>query len=150
MNLFADATRHMDELGIPQWDERYPTADDTSEDLARNELYVGIIHGAIACSFTLNPRCDPEYADASWLYPALNHSVIHRLCVHPDFQNQGVAKQAMHFVESTLRSNGVQVVRLDAFSRNPYALRLYERLGYQKIGEVTFRKGVFYFYEKRL
>lgn len=150
MALFAAATQHMDELGIPQWDERYPTRDDIANDLTRGELYVGLLDGAIACSFTLSPRCDPEYADASWQYPTLSYSVIHRLCVHPDFQNRRIAAHAIRFMEDTLRRIGVQAVRLDAFSRNPYALRLYKRLGYQKIGEVTFRKGIFYFYEKRL
>lgn len=56
----------------------------------------------------------------------------------------------MRFIESTFLGNGIQAVRLDAFSLNPYALRLYERLGYRKTGEVTFRKGVFYLYEKEL
>ncbi len=150
MRLFAAATRRMDELGIPQWDERYPTQDDLSGDLARDELYVGLLDGAIACSFTLSPRCDPEYADGNWQYPKLRFSVIHRLCVHPDFQNRGVAKQAICFLEDTLLADGIQAIRLDAFSRNPYALRLYERLGYHKTGEVIFRKGLFYLYEKKL
>jgi ribosomal protein S18 acetylase RimI-like enzyme len=56
----------------------------------------------------------------------------------------------MAFIEETLRARGVKAVRLDAFSLNPFALRLYERLGYEKTGEVTFRKGLFYLYEKDL
>ena len=140
----------MDALGIPQWDEIYPSRDVLSEDLERGELYVGLLGGAIACSFTLSPRCDPEYASGDWQYPALSFSVIHRLCVHPSFQNRRVAAQAMRFIEDTLRSSGIQAVRLDAFSLNPYALRLYERLGYRKAGEANFRKGLFYLFEKKL
>jgi len=148
--LFAAAIKHMDTLGIPQWDEIYPSREVLFDDLARGELYVGLLGGAIACAFTLSPRCDPEYAYGDWQYPDLRFSVIHRLCVHPAFQNRRVAQRAMRFIESTFLCSGIQAVRLDAFSLNPYALRLYERLGYRKTGEVTFRKGVFYLYEKKL
>ena len=150
VTLFADAIRHMDSQGIPQWDELYPSRDDLRDDLLRGELYAGLLDGAVACAFALSPRCDSAYARGNWRYPSLRFCVIHRLCVHPSFQNRRVAAQAMRFIEDTLRTEGIQAVRLDAFSLNPYALRLYERLGYSKVGEVTFRKGLFYFFEKKL
>jgi ribosomal protein S18 acetylase RimI-like enzyme len=56
----------------------------------------------------------------------------------------------MKYAEDTLRSEGIEAVRLDAFSQNPAALRLYEKRGYEKVGEVTFRKGRFYLFEKKL
>ncbi len=148
--LFDAAIRHMNALGIPQWDEVYPSRDVLSDDLKRGESYVGLLDGTIACSFALSPRCDPEYAFGEWQYPDLVFSAVHRLCVHPCFQNRRVASQAMRFIENLLRSHGIWAVRLDAFSLNPYALRLYERLGYNKVGEVNFRKGLFYLLEKRL
>lgn len=150
VRLFRAAVRRMDEQGIPQWDEIYPSAEVLSDDLARNELYAGFAERKIVCAFVLSPRCDPEYALAHWRRPEMDYCVIHRLCVHPDFQNRRAAARAMAFIENTLRSEGFRAVRLDAFSRNPYALRLYERLGYEKIGEATFRKGLFYLYEKDL
>jgi ribosomal protein S18 acetylase RimI-like enzyme len=150
VRLFRAAVRRMDEQGIPQWDEIYPSADVLAEDLTRNELFAGLSEGRIACAFTLSTRCDPEYALACWRRPEPHYFVIHRLCVHPDFQCRRAASQAMAFIEETLRARGVKAVRLDAFSLNPFALRLYERLGYEKTGEVTFRKGLFYLYEKDL
>ena len=76
--------------------------------------------------------------------------VLHRLCVHPDFQGQGVARQAMDYLENEVRARGIQTIRLDAFSQNPTALHLYESRGYQKAGEISYRKGLFYLYEKKL
>ncbi len=49
-----------------------------------------------------------------------------------------------------LRDRGIESVRLDAFSLNPYALRMYEGLGYKKVGEANWRKGLFYLFEKNL
>jgi len=58
--------------------------------------------------------------------------VVHRLCVSPDYQNLGLAKQLMNFAESYAFGNQFQVIRLDAFLGNPYSQRLYHSLGYQE------------------
>ena len=150
LRLFQAATKHMDEQGIPQWDEVYPNREVLSEDISRGELTVGRIGGKIACVFVLSARHDDEYAQGRWRYPESRFCVLHRLCVHPDFQHRRIAARAMDFIEDALRESGFETIRLDAFSQNPYALRLYESRGYEKIGEVRFRKGLFYLYEKKL
>jgi len=52
--------------------------------------------------------------------------------------------------EGVLINMGIKSVRLDTFSENPAALRLYEKLGYKNTGRVNFRKGLFYLFEKSL
>lgn len=148
--LYRAAIAHMDAAGIHQWDELYPAESVIRGDLGRGELYVGAIEGTIASAFALSPEHDPEYEAGRWECPDLRYCVIHRLCVHPDFQNRGVATQTMRYIEETLRAQGYEAVRLDAFSQNPAALRLYEGFNYQRVGEVTFRKGLFFLFEKRL
>ncbi|MDP4147194.1 MAG: GNAT family N-acetyltransferase, partial [Bacillota bacterium] len=39
---------------------------------------------------------------------------------------------------------------LDVFSLNPFALKMYYKQGYIKVGEVNWRKGKFYLMEKKL
>jgi hypothetical protein len=56
----------------------------------------------------------------------------------------------MIMIEELLRKEGIQSIRLDAFSLNPYALKMYGALGYQKVGETNWRKGLFYLLEKKL
>ena len=41
-------------------------------------------------------------------------------------------------------------VRLDVYSENPYALRLYQGNGYMKRGYADWRKGRFFMMEKQL
>jgi RimJ/RimL family protein N-acetyltransferase len=41
-------------------------------------------------------------------------------------------------------------MRLDAFSENPRALRVYDRDGYRRAGQVRLRKGTFICFEKAL
>ena len=57
---------------------------------------------------------------------------------------------AMEHIEKTLKAQGIEAVRLDAFTKNPYALKLYERCGYHNVGMAHWRKGDFYLMEKYL
>jgi hypothetical protein len=54
----------------------------------------------------------------------------------------------MQFVETKAKNDGYTAIRLDAFSANPKSLELYQGLGYSLAGQVYFRKGMFYCFEK--
>ena len=150
MTLYRAATRHMDVNGIPQWDEIYPAESFIRDDITSGQMRVGIVEGRIAVAYALEECRTGDYEDAAWRYEEPVFVVLHRLCVHPDFQGKGVAKAAMDELEADVLSRGIYAVRLDAFSRNPVALHLYESRGYEKAGEITYRKGLFYLYEKKL
>ena len=150
LRIYRSAIRQMDDRGIHQWDEVYPSENTLSDDIAREEMFCGSLDGRIAAVFTLNTRQDGEYKTGLWQYGNLRYAVVHRLCVDPAHQNRGIGAQSMEYAENALRSGGIEAVRLDAFSQNAAALKLYEKLGYEKVGEVTFRKGLFYLFEKKL
>ena len=148
--IFQAAIDNMNRNGIPQWDEKYPTREDLEADIRRGELYLGLENSRIAAVYVLNQRCDPEYADGQWNYPEDTYYIIHRLCVNPVFQNHGIAVQAIQHIEQELVLQGIQSIRLDAFTLNPYALRLYDKLGYSIVGHADWRMGRFYLMEKHL
>ncbi len=150
MLLVKNAILTMENNHIHQWDEIYPTAEDFAEDIRQGCLYIGISEGKIAVVFALNQLCDEAYQYGSWQYPDREFYVVHRLCVNPLFQHQGVAKQTMLFIEEKLRAEGIAAVRLDAFSNNPSALKLYSHMGYSRTGYAHWRKGRFYLLEKYL
>ena len=150
MNLIKSAIINMEKTGIYQWDEFYPTEEVVTNDINNGELYVGKVGDKIAVIYVINTSCDKEYYDGDWQYPNANYRIIHRLCVHPDFQNNDIAKATMQHIETELRQLGVDAIRLDAFTENPYALSLYENLGYKIVGYADWRKGRFYLMEKYL
>ena len=150
MALFRAATLAMDALRVFQWDEAYPCVEIVQEDIDRAQMQVGLANGKIAVTFVLEPCKEHDYENANWRYPVTEFVVLHRLCVHPAFQGQGVARTAMDYLEGEALSRGARAIRLDAFSQNPAALRLYESRGYEKAGEIRYRKGLFYLYEKKL
>ena len=148
--LYAAAARDMQNKGIDQWDERYPDREILSEDVESGDMVLGLLDGAMACAYVVNRDCDPEYASGAWAHAQGRFCVLHRLCVNPAMQGKGLARQAMARMEKTAREQGFDSVRLDVFSQNLHAQRLYEGLGYRRTGEVRFRKGSFYLMEKAL
>lgn len=149
-HLVAAAVAEMKRNGIDQWDERYPVKEDFAEDIDQRCLYVGWIRGVMAVIFALNQQYDEEYKNGNWSYPDQEFEVLHRLCVNPLFQNQGVGKRTMQFMEEKVRAGNIRAIRLDVFSGNPYALCLYTHMGYRKVGYADWRKGRFYLMEKYL
>lgn len=157
--LVKAAIAVMDSQGIPQWDEVYPAREDLLRDIQAASLFVGETASAgdgggrggkrIAVIYVLNTECYEGYENAAWQCSD-GFRVIHRLCVHPDFQHQGIARQTLSHIEQEAVRFGATSLRLDTFSLNPYSLRLYEHAGYRKTGEAQWRKGLFYLMEKVL
>lgn len=152
-SLIKSAIAKMDSCGIPQWDEIYPTREDFLNDIKTNSLFAGEVceeeKNRIAVIYALNKDCDEEYKKADWQCSG-DYRVIHRLCVHPDFQNRGIARKTMEHIENQAEALGAKCLRLDVFSKNPFSLRLYEHAGYHKTGEANWRKGLFYLMEKEI
>lgn len=144
------AVKKMDEQGIPQWDEIYPTADDFAGDAEKNQLYVAVVDGKPAACFTLNQECDEEYKNGEWSYKGPDFLVIHRLCVNPEFQNQGVGTKVCLEIEKIAAAEGIKSLKLDCFTLNPYSQKMYNKLGYKTVGFADWRKGRFILMEKLL
>lgn len=149
-SIYRAAIRRMQASGIDQWDDVYPTQAVIEQDIANSSMTVGLTDGIITCAFVLNDEQWESYENGRWKYPDLRYSVLHRLCVSPACQGKGVGMQAIQYIEALLKSEGVDVIRLDAFPQNHSAIKLYEKLNYIKVGEAIFRKGIFYLFEKKL
>ncbi len=139
----------MDEQGIPQWDEIYPSKSVLKNDLARRQLHVVETKGRLAALIVVNEEQSPEYAAISWRH-AGRALVVHRLTVHPACQRRGLATLLMDFAEMVAAAENCDCIRLDAFTINPAAVALYENRGYHRAGIVHFRKGDFFCYEKQV
>ena len=148
--LYGAAAQDMWEKGIDQWDEYYPDREILTEDVESGDMTLGFLDGQLACAWVVNREYDPEYELGAWEHTEGDFCVLHRLCVNPEMQGRGLARQAMARMEKNARDQGFDSVRLDVFSQNLHAQRLYERLGYRRTGEVRFRKGIFYLMEKKL
>ena len=150
--LIMDCRKAMEEEGVFQWTDQYPTLKIISNDIQKGNLYRLTKNGKIAGVININELQDPEYKLIKWKNSDVKIMVIHRLAVHPEYQKQGLAKRLMDFAENYAIENNYTSIRLDAFSNNPRALRFYENRDYQRRGEVFFpgRELPFYCFEKIL
>jgi len=150
IEIFKNAIKVMNDNNINQWDDIYPTNEDLEQDVINGQMHVGIKDGEIVSALVINNECEEEYKNGSWRYDNDKFAVVHRLCVNPIYQNEKNGKDTMIKIEEILKKEGTQSIRLDTFSLNPFALKLYQTLGYQKVGEAKWRKGLFYLLEKKL
>ncbi len=149
-HLVENAIKQMERENIHQWDSIYPTKEDFSSDIKKNELYIGIHNKKIVVVYALNKECDEQYRNGKWQYTGDDFNVIHRLCVSTDFQKKGIAHTTLLHIESELFFLGMKAIRLDVFCENPHALKLYSNNGYCKVGIANWRKGEFLLMEKLL
>lgn len=149
-SLVENAIKGMENQNIYQWDSLYPTKEDFLEDIQKQQLFAGTVNGDIAVIYALNKDSEEQYQNGDWRYPNSEYRIIHRLCVNPKYQNRGVGRDTLQHIEKELRKIGVETVRLDVFSKNPFALSLYQNNGYEKVGSADWRKGRFYLMEKSL
>lgn len=150
LRITASAVEEMERHHIFQWDRLYPAKEDFLADIENGTLFVGMLNGEVAVTFTINRDCDEQYSLGAWKYPDSEYRILHRLCVDPVYQNRGIAGKTLDYIEEELRSSGVETIRLDVFCGNPYALSLYRGCGYEEVGTAEWRKGRFFLMEKRL
>jgi ribosomal protein S18 acetylase RimI-like enzyme len=148
--LFKNAIENMIKNNIFQWDKIYPNTNILKNDILKSQMYKIVLDNTIVSVFVLNQECEEEYSTGNWEYKGKNFMVLHRLCVNNKFQNRGFGTKTMLYMEEYLKNNGIKSMRLDVFSENPIALKLYNKLGYKKTGEANWRKGLFYLFEKKL
>jgi ribosomal protein S18 acetylase RimI-like enzyme len=148
--LVTSAIEEMEREGIHQWDNVYPAKADLKADIESGTLTVGMDEDDIAVIYVISKEFDEQYKNGRWQFPESDFRIIHRLCVSPKYQHRGLAKQTLSHIEDHLKSIGVDSIRLDVFTENPYALKLYRNNGYTEVGHADWRKGRFLLMEKRI
>ena len=148
--LVRSVTETLQKQGNFQWDEYYPDENFLRQDIQKNQLFLGIIEGELVAIGVLNQYCEAEYQSGKWTEPNAPYYVLHRFCVNPRLQSQGIGRNMLSCIEQTAIQLGAQWIRLDVFAKNPRAIRLYQHSGYQKTGSVHWKTGEFYLMEKHL
>ncbi|MFA9398088.1 MAG: GNAT family N-acetyltransferase [Clostridiaceae bacterium] len=150
VKIIKNAVLDMEAQGIYQWDDIYPNEEDINNDIYGNNLFVYIEDNIIKGIVVLNESQDKEYQNIKWKYNEPKNLVIHRLCIDPEYKGRGIATTLIKYAERFSKENGYISIRLDAFTENNNACRLYEKNGYEKRGIISFRKGEFFCLEKEM
>lgn len=148
MQLLNAAKENMKENGIDQWDEIYPAISDVSKDIKEGTLTLVKQGGKLVAVYTLNKHQDAAYKFGDFKDNSDNYIVLHRLCVNPKYEGMGIAARTLKHIDEEALKEGFSSIRLDVFTKNPRAVKLYENAGYSYAGDAYFRKGKFLLMEK--
>ena len=126
--------------GSNQWQDGYPNEQVIANDIAKGYGYVLVEDEEVLgyCSLLIND--EPEYAHikGKWLSSG-DFVVFHRVAISPKYLGRGLAKLLLQQIEDFAYSQGIHSLRADTNFDNGAMLHLFEKLGYQYCGEVTFR-----------
>ena len=147
--LIQKAIAEMDRQGIHQWDEIYPARCDFEKDIKNETLYLAFVKDKLAALYVISSECDEQYRRGRWEGEDETACVLHRFCVSPEYQNKGIGRTVLRHIEEQTRKMGYESLRLDTFTENPFAQKLYLHNGYEPRGQATWRKGIFDLMEKR-
>ena len=130
------------------WSENYPSKEIFRNDIAKGELYLLYNRGILAGGVCFNERYDKNYNLVTWHgnEPSL---MVHRLFIDPAHRGKRLGETILKWVIEYAISKGYKSVRLDTFSENRSAQRLYERLGFVHCGTIPLlgKSGLFWCYE---
>lgn len=150
VKLVKAAIVQMEADGIYQWDDIYPAKEDFINDIEKKSLYLAIDSKKLAAIYVISAESDEAYKNAAWENNDESAYILHRFCVSPDYQNKGIGKEVLAHIETQIYEMGYKSIRLDAFTENPYAQRLYRKSGYIVRGYADWRKGRFELMEKKI
>ncbi len=149
-SLIKDAIAEMEKHGIYPWDDVYPARSDFEEDIKNETLYVVYEQDELVAFYVISGECDEQYGNATWKFDADSAYILHRFCVSPKMQNKGIGKAVLRHIEEQIKDMGYKSVRLDTFTENPFAQKLYRHNGYEPRGFADWRKGRFDLMEKAI
>ncbi|WP_129727369.1 GNAT family N-acetyltransferase [Ectobacillus funiculus] len=151
-SLYVTVTKHLRNNGVDQWDRFYLNEFVIGKDLKGGHLHAILNDGFCIGVVVLNEDQSFKYAGLPWSDKEGRPAVIHRLAVHPDSQGKGIGKQLLLHAEALATSQGYTSIRLDAYTANPAAITMYERAGYNPVGQIRFpfRKHPYQCFEKIL
>lgn len=115
---------------------QHPTDEMIKRYIDDGHMYYAEEDGEILAAVALTPFQNEEYHPVDWGCKLNDDEVlvVHILCVNPQLQRRGLAKNIMSEIIQTAGNMGMKAIRLDALCCNQPAHQLYEKCGFTKRG----------------
>jgi len=149
--ILEKAIQRRREDGSDQWQDGYPNPSIIENDIAKGSAHVLTDGNTVIgyCSISIND--EPEYAniEGKWLTDG-DFVVYHRVALSEDYLGKGLAQTMLKHIDDFALQHNIYSVKADTNFDNAGMLRIFEKLGYQYCGEVTFRGSARKAFEKVL
>tara|TARA_R110002167_G_scaffold328783_1_gene535309 strand:+ start:1524 stop:2768 length:1245 start_codon:yes stop_codon:yes gene_type:complete len=150
--VYLNGKINLENNGIYQWTDKYPTISIIESDLRKGVLYILRNNKNIIGAINISEEQEAEYEFIKWEFDNSKIVVIHRLVIDPKYQKNGYAQKLMDFAENFAKENNYSSIRLDAYSQNVRVIEFYKKRNYFIRGIVNFpeREYEFYCMEKEI
>ncbi len=139
--IYEEASTYFeDKENFPCWfKDIYPIKDTAEKAINNKELYIIKENGSIIGSVILNHVQSVSYKNIDWKNNFSNNEilVIHTLCISPSVFGKGIATKLINFTEELAKNKNCKAIRFDTHTNNSPAIKLYSKLGYEIIGEIS-------------
>lgn len=131
------------------WNEYYPGEEEIDYDLSRDSLVVMREDGRIIAAISLDK--DEAVEELPYWTEALKPGgELSRLAVLPKYQNRGIAREMLVKGMELLKERGYKSVHFLVNRLNVKALKSYEKIGFNTVGECFIFEQNMLCYEKKL
>ena len=131
------------------WDDEYPNRELILADIASGHLHGAFDGNRLVAVGAALPDEELTHLDC-WQIPAQNPCVFSRIGVHVAYQNRGLAKQTVRYMEEEMRLAGYDAARMLVSPANEKALCAYRSCGYQECGSTRMYEEDWLCFEKKL
>ena len=117
----------------PKWKKGiYPDDEYIRSSVRKGEMYIALSGENQIGAMVINHHTTDGYATAKWNVSAgeKDVSIIHILCVSPEYSRLGIGKKMVKAAIDICRKNGQKAVRLDVLRENLPAQKLYRSMGF--------------------
>ena len=131
------------------WTEDYPAEREIEFDLSRDALFC--LRDGTNLAGVISIDDDPEVEKLTcWSETMVPSAELSRVGVSLRYQNQGLARELLTNAMAELAKRGCRSVHLLVAKDNIKALRSYEKLNFQNVGECMLFGHAYWCYEKAL
>ena len=132
-------------VNYPKWEyKKYPSESSVREKVKIQQQFVCIYNEHIVGAFVLNDDPQGKYENASWKAKMERgeYMVCHTLATDPNVRGKGIGKEMVEYCIAYAKKNGYKAIRLDVVPENSPARKLYEKCGFQYIGDVDLDRNI--------
>ena len=127
-----------DEYGAGWTKDVYPSMEDLKRHIEEDIFYLGLIDEKIVCAIAVCLKEDEAYKAGDWKLKLADDqiAVLHLFGVAPEYRGRGLSLKMLNFIKEDLRSK-VKAIHLDVVKGNKRAFKMYEKAGFEHIGEIS-------------
>ncbi len=141
LEIKADAVAFMISHNNDQWNEHYPTKEAFIEFIEKGYIHVLVEEDTIIGMVGLVDEQDEEYKPLPWSAKG-DELVVHRLAVAKETYGRGYAKYLLSYAIEVAKKRNVAIIKLDTYSKNPTAQKLFLDMGFKYVGDIYFPQSV--------